>query len=578
MAVYEQVTNGSRYLAIRLTLTELPLTETDISNNQSRIEWKFELYETSDYGSWYNYHDLYAHLDLNGVRVGRWIVDHDFSASGANSKIIAQGTYTCPHNADGSKSMAFSAVYNSPNVSSSNGTATISGNLSLTTVPRATTPTVNKSSLDLGTPVTISTPRAASGFTHKLKYAFEGTTGTIASGVGTSYEWTPPLSLASRIPSKTSGTCVITCETYNGSTLIGSKTVYVTLTVPASVIPSLSYTTAEAVAGIAAKIGAYVQGKSKLKVVTTASGVYGSTIDRIVVHVKHSDDANFTQYNGSSITTATLSKAGTYTVWVYVYDTRGRYAREVRYITVLAYSKPAITRFNAFRSTSAGAALDDGTYARISQKFAITSLNNQNDKTWTVQFRRVGTTTWQNISSGSVYTYDGAFTSSSAILSTEYSYELRLVISDYFETAIVQTSISTAFTLMDFRATGRGMAVGKVSEKDAFEVGIPAEFTAGLKSNGSEVLTQANNSLLPYQSSGDLNSFIRSHTPSRGSLQFSAIGMEGFPTGVTGGIFTCLRDASFSGSIVVILHPTGGSPDAAAVYYGRSGASSLVWL
>ena len=72
--IYTKTTNGSAYLAIRLTLDELPLTDADIQNNQSRVQWKFELYETSDYGSWYAYNDLYAHLDLNGQRIGRWLV------------------------------------------------------------------------------------------------------------------------------------------------------------------------------------------------------------------------------------------------------------------------------------------------------------------------------------------------------------------------------------------------------------------------------------------------------------------------------------------------------------------------
>jgi|LSQX01.1.fsa_nt_gb hypothetical protein len=137
MPVYEQTTNGTRYLAIRLTLTEQSLTADDIANNRSRIAWTFELYETHDYGSWYDYNDLYAHLDLNGVRIGRWLVKNDFRPSGANSKTIASGTYVCYHNDDGSKSMAFNAVYNSPNVSSNQGVATISGSLALTQINRA---------------------------------------------------------------------------------------------------------------------------------------------------------------------------------------------------------------------------------------------------------------------------------------------------------------------------------------------------------------------------------------------------------------------------------------------------------
>lgn len=131
MPIYTQVTNGSRYLAIRLTLTPLAHTPEDIANNRTRVEYKYELYETRDYGSHYAYSDLYAHLDLDGVRVGRWMVQWDFRPAGANAKTIASGVRNIQHNEDGTKTLAFLAKFNDPNVSSGVGVATISGNLVL---------------------------------------------------------------------------------------------------------------------------------------------------------------------------------------------------------------------------------------------------------------------------------------------------------------------------------------------------------------------------------------------------------------------------------------------------------------
>ena len=41
---------------------------------------------------------------------------------------------------------------------------------------------------------------------------------------------------------------------------------------------------------------------------------------------------------------------------------------------------------------------------------------------------------------------------------------------------------------MDFRSTGKGMAVGKVSEKDAFEVGMDADFKGSVMIGGKKLL------------------------------------------------------------------------------------------
>ncbi len=67
--------------------------------------------------------------------------------------------------------------------------------------------------------------------------------------------------------------------------------------------------------------------------------------------------------------------------------------------------------------------------------------------------------------SGTEFTFGGGN------LSVDYSYDIRFTLTDAFGTVTVVDSLSTASVLMDFKAGGTGLAVGKVSETDnCFEV------------------------------------------------------------------------------------------------------------
>ena len=125
---------------------------------------------------------------------------------------------------------------------------TASANITLDSIARAST--VSASNVEMGSATTIAISRASSSFTHTLTYAFGSATGTIATKtISTSVSWTPPLMLAGQIPKAVTGTGTITCTTYNGNTSIGSKTCTLTLTVPASVKPTITSLTAARVDG-----------------------------------------------------------------------------------------------------------------------------------------------------------------------------------------------------------------------------------------------------------------------------------------------------------------------------------------
>lgn len=146
--------------------------------------------------------------------------------------------------ARGSNKASISLSFSAWLVSPSSGTRTISGSitqLTLTAEPAATASAVSvgASSVQMGKKLLISIDRDNSSCTHTLKYTFGGSTATIATGVGSSYEWTVP-DLASKCNNATSGSCTITCTTYLSGSSLGSDTVTVTLKVQDPTTPSIT--------------------------------------------------------------------------------------------------------------------------------------------------------------------------------------------------------------------------------------------------------------------------------------------------------------------------------------------------
>lgn len=371
------------------------------------------------------------------------------------------------HNDDGSKQITISG---SGGIAGTTFTSTtISSNVTLDTIPRATQPSTNLTSQAMGSDIVISMPRASGSFSHTLSYAFNGRTGTIAENVGTSYTWNITMNLANEIPNATSGICTIICVTYNGTKEVGRKTTQFTATVPSSVVPVInSVTLSETVSGLASKFNAYVQGKSKIKAVISASGVRNSTIKSISTTF---DGLSFT---GSNFTTDAIANSGSLNMITTVTDSRGRTATKTTPVTVLAYAEPTISDLMAYRSNSDGSENYEGTYLHVDYAFDIAPLNNLNDKSYSIEYRLKSATDWTILASGSIYTADTGITSETAILNADNQYELRMVLTDYFGSTTAILDIPTAFTLIDFNASGKGLSIGSVSQGDTFNVSIPS--------------------------------------------------------------------------------------------------------
>ncbi len=341
-------------------------------------------------------------------------------------------------------------------------------------------PTVSSSSVNLGSAVTIYTNRQSTATTHTLLYSFGTASGTIATNVGASVSWTPPLTLASQIPNATSGICTITCQSYNGGTLTGTRTCSVTLNVPTTVVPSISSVTVEDTnETVVTKIAAYVKSLSTLSVAITAAGVYGSAIS------SYRTSLDGITYTAASFTASKrLSAAGDMTMTVTVTDSRGRTATYSTTFSVLDYSYPSITLFKAERCNSDGSAAQvDGTSVRYSFSGKVAALNNKNGLSCVVYYKLKSATAWtqaevMSITSYTVTATNKKLTQTFAALS---SYDIKVRLTDYFYYVEQAVSIGTKGVIMDFLASGNGIAFGKVAEESGYaEFGWPLKLSTPL--------------------------------------------------------------------------------------------------
>lgn len=191
-----------------------------IANNNSVVGWHLQLVTTG--GSISSSASKSWNVTVNGSNYsGTCTID-----VGTNSaKTLASGSTTIAHNADGTKSFSFSfSLQFDINYSGVGwiGTKSGSGSGTLSTIPR--TSSVSSTSANIGENITISISRASSSFTHTLSYSFCNLSGTIATKTSsTSVSWKLPTTFYAQIPNSKSSWGTITCDTYSGSTKIGSS-------------------------------------------------------------------------------------------------------------------------------------------------------------------------------------------------------------------------------------------------------------------------------------------------------------------------------------------------------------------
>lgn len=401
---------------------------------------------------------------------------------GGSSKItttlLSSKTFTVYHNSDGTKSITlkagwrFSGTYSGVSI----GWITCSKTVTLDNIPRASSISSVTSSVtvDGSNSVTVNISRNSTAFTHKVKFAF-GSYSQEYTGVATSKSYAPPMTWLNAIPNATSGTATVTVTTYNGSTQIGSAvSKNFTVNVPSSVVPTLGTFSATIVNNtVPSSWGIYVQDKSQCRLqISNASGAYSSTIKAYSIK-----QGSTTLSTSSSVTTPVLAVTGVITYTATITDSRGRTASKTVSIQVYAYVPPSVTSALSQRCLQNGTLNDNGTYIKATGKFSFASCDQKNSATAKVYFKKPEDASWST---------GVAFSSNVPVViagsaSIDSSYQVMYEVTDAFTTVQFIGMLSTAFTTMDFKKGGKGVAIGKVSEYDnLFDVGMPSKFHEGL--------------------------------------------------------------------------------------------------
>lgn len=272
------------------------------------------------------------------------------------------------------------------------------------------------------------------------------------------------------MPKVSKATFLFTITSYVDGANIGSTSATAIGTLPSSMKPTLTkLNLVESVSGIASKFGGFVKNKSKLNYSYTFTLATGSTISSYNLTI---DGSTYTSATG---TTNALKNSGTINYSAYVVDSRGRKSDTLTgSISVLDYNNPQIPTFNVVRCDAQGNETNEGLYAKYTIDASISPLNNKNDKTFIIDYKKQTDsewTTWKTYTSG--YTLN----ETSAVLAiTDVAYHFRIRANDYFNADGAINKIyllSSTFVLFELTENLDGIAWGKIAtESDTFDIGF----------------------------------------------------------------------------------------------------------
>ena len=462
MATSGAFTTSNKYINYRIEVTQ---NWQDVANNYSNVTVKVFVYRTNTGYTTYGSGTLYCGIDGTGYSQGI-----TSSQKITNSGIyLFERTVNIYHNGDGTKSIWVSANIQHERVTSSDQGFTVT----LDTIPRRSTIT-GISGDWFGSDMTVTIDQKSSSFTTSVfvKTPNSDWVNVIWKQSGTSFTFTLPMSLVTSIPNATECSGTVKIRTYNGDTEIGDDDWGKWMGVPDWVKPSISNVQLDTDTQVNGQ-WMFVQWKSKLKVTTSASGSYGSSITSIRV------DFDGSQYWGGEIWTGIISNYGARPVTVHVWDSRNRYASWSGTAHVEWYGNPWGT-LSAYRCDADGNRDDiNGTHVKAIYSGDKAQLNGANTFSLKVDHRVQGGD-WEihndvetnQATSGTelVLNYN------SETFSLEKAYEIRLRVSDWYTTTTYVVPISTAFVLIDFKAGGKGLGFGRVATTDHV-----AQFNMGLQ-------------------------------------------------------------------------------------------------
>lgn len=488
MSTFSTTNNG---YTLALEVTE---TSTSVENNTSLVSYALTL--TSNASN--KYFEQYAigySVSLNGA-----VVNSQPRSAGIQYNIakygtitFCSGTATIPHNSDGSKTMALAFSIDMASVSYTPGPMSYSGSMALSTIPRKSS--VSASDAKIGAASTITITSYSNAFTHTLRYKAAGQSSytTIISKTSLrSYPWTltqaQQNTLYALIPNNPSITVEVQCETFNGSTSLGTNSCSVTLSVDPDVCkPTISsvtlYDSNSKTVALTGSNQTLVSGQSNLYYSITASANCGASLSSSSYRVSCGGKT-------ATASSGTIIGVTSGTINITVTDSRGVPTEWPATRTLIPYSPPSISA-NVQRQSPTSGTLQatfsgnrwQGSFGYVTNAIAVK-----------YRWREVGGTygDWTIVPSASVLVTGNTYSSNGTItLGTGFSYTKAYDVQFMIADSLYDGSES-AYTKTTTINVTRGTPVFDWGEND-FNFNVQVKAGSGMITSGN-IYPSANNS------------------------------------------------------------------------------------
>lgn len=431
---------------------ELSCSSQVVSGNYSNVYVKFIAKTTNNT---HNDNSKSGYINVNGSRYTSFT--HKLPKT--STTILWSGTITVYHNSNGAGSVSVSGGYEA-NVGGYS-TITASNSLTLPTIPRVSDLSVNKSSVpaDESTTVIATATKKSSSFTDTITVSLGSYSKAVTSGTA----FTIPKTWINAI-SGTSATATVTVTTKSGSTTIGSKSVNLTVTVPDSVVPTVSSISAsEAITAVTTAFGnRFVRSLSQLNVKVNAAGVYGSTIKSYAVTL------DGVKYQSEEFQSNALNTAGSVDIVATVTDSRGRTRTLTKTITVVDYSAPAITNMTYFPCDANGNRNPNGTNTKVIINGLVASVAGQNSRSLILKYKAIDAATYTALT---LTTSSWSFEVSTIVSGTDPTSTWEFIATLTDKISSIENRIVTGAPVISRLAGGKGVRLFGEAQNEGFWVG-----------------------------------------------------------------------------------------------------------
>lgn len=372
---------------------------------------------------------------------------------------LASWTGDVSHSADGTLSLALGGSFTMTGTGLTGGS--VSGTFKCTDIPRASSLTLTKTSVNPGDTVGATVTAASTKFSHKVKWYIgsASVTHNLSAGV-TSDVLTVPVSWAEQLTNAKKGKISILLTTYKDTKKIGSKTYSLSLVIPSEseYLPEFSLVTQRIDGSVPEDLGEYVKGRSRIKL--DISGLklkYGASVSSYTATVD-------TISKNSVPSTFDLNKAGNITVSVTVRDSRGFSVKKSKTVSVCDYSAPCLKINSLSRCDENGIKNTSGTRLLADFSPVYSSVGGKNIPKITYKYRRADSSVFSGeieLGESPCVLPDGEFLNNSS-----YTVAFRITDSVTTDGEFFEREVPSSAIPFNIRNGGKGAAFGCYAEKD----------------------------------------------------------------------------------------------------------------